>query len=61
MRRPVHLVLEPGGGEEDQAGGVVSIEGSETCGVDLVPLFKLADGNAEAELTLTGFLTLGPD
>ena len=59
MWRPVHLVLEPGGGEEDQAGGLLAREDEEDCGVDLVPQLKLADECAEAEFTLSGFSKLG--
>jgi len=55
----VHLVLEPGGGEEDEADGLLARDGDEDCGVDLVPHFKLADDSAEAELTLSGFSKLG--
>ena len=37
MWRPVQLVLEPGGGEEVEAGGLLAREGVGDCGVDLVP------------------------
>ena len=60
MWRPVLLVLELGGGVEDEAVGLLARKGVEACGVDLVPHLKLADGSAEAELTLAWFSKLGP-
>ena len=52
MGRPLLQVLELGVGEEGVADGLVAIEGEEAGGVVLVPQFKHADVEAEAELTL---------
>ena len=49
MGRLLLQVLELGVGEEGVADGLVAIEGEEAGGVVLVPQFKHADVEAEAE------------
>ena len=52
MSRLLLQVLELRVGDEVEEGGLEAIEGEEAGGVDLVPQFKHADVEAEAELTL---------